>query len=74
MTDSHEDGSRTLEDQPSVEVAGYCAACGAELPPNVWCPVRTETDPDGSVRVRTFCDETCRADWDGGGPGTVTDD
>lgn len=47
----------------------YCAHCGARLPDDVWCPVVTDTDPDGTPIVRSFCDDDCKDAWTGDADG-----
>lgn len=69
MTDANGGPARSWDE--GVE---YCAACGANLPANVWCPVRAETDSDGTVRIRSFCDDTCEASWADGGAGDGTEE
>lgn len=41
----------------------YCAHCRTRLPKDEWCPVVTETASDGSLLLRSFCDEDCKESW-----------
>lgn len=62
MTDSRGD-TRALPDGGFGEAFERCAACGAILPRDEWCPTVTETDDDGRLVVRSFCDEACKGEW-----------
>lgn len=46
-------------------LAETCEACGARLDLRDWCPVVSTTDPDGTLRFYSFCDEACRRAWAG---------
>lgn len=41
----------------------YCANCGERLPKNEWCPIVTERDDDGTLRIRSFCSDDCKDNW-----------
>lgn len=64
MVESGEDAS-FLPDGGFGEAFERCASCGATLPIDEWCPTMTETDDEGSLVVRTFCDEDCKDEWTG---------
>ncbi|WP_247730301.1 DUF7576 family protein [Halovivax limisalsi] len=63
MSDSSDESEGTGGAEATGDDLDYCARCGATLPDEVWCPVRTEREPDGTVRIRSFCDETCLNAW-----------
>lgn len=63
MTDSSDGPDEATPPPSSDEMLDYCATCGARLPEDVWCPVVSETDSEGSLVVRSFCDAACRDAW-----------
>lgn len=63
MSDPHDEPDGAHADRSGTDEIEYCAHCGTKLPDDVWCPIRTDTDADGTVRLRSFCDETCREAW-----------
>lgn len=63
MSDSDEESDQVDLDQTGNEEIEYCAHCGAKLPMDVWCPMRTDTDIDGTLHLRSFCDDTCEDAW-----------
>lgn len=63
MTDSDEDSETERADQTGIEEIEYCAHCGAKLPNGVWCPIRTDTETDGTLRIQSFCDDSCKEAW-----------
>lgn len=44
--------------------AKTCANCRARLDTEEWHPVVTRTDETGELRLYTFCDEECEAEWE----------
>lgn len=40
-----------------------CAACGAEIDPAEWHPVRSWTDAEGTFHIEAFCSMACRAEY-----------
>lgn len=45
------------------DVFDACARCGQPFEPDVRYPVTTRRAPDGSLIVRSFCDDACQRDW-----------
>lgn len=43
----------------------YCAHCGSELGLGDWPPVVDVADGGDGSALRSFCDEACRAAWNG---------
>lgn len=62
MPDASE-GAPFLTDGGFGEAFERCAACDATLPRDEWCPTVTETDDEGRLVVRSFCDESCKDEW-----------
>lgn len=62
MTESGENAP-VLSDGGFGEAFERCANCGTTLPKDEWCPTVTETDDDGRLVVRSFCDEDCKDEW-----------
>ncbi|MFW6385182.1 MAG: DUF7576 family protein, partial [Halodesulfurarchaeum sp.] len=50
-------------DQQAGEWFERCAHCDSPLGVNVFHPVFTERDEDGTVHLHSFCDETCMEIW-----------
>lgn len=65
MPDSRGDAG-PLPDGGFDEAFERCAACGAPLPRDEWCPTVTETDDEERLVVWTFCDEACKDEWTDG--------
>jgi hypothetical protein len=42
-----------------------CDHCGSRLVGTDWFPARTSVGADGTVVIRSFCDEGCLSAWDG---------
>lgn len=61
MPDKESD--RSPSDGHLNEEFEYCASCGTTLPKDKWCPIVTETDAEGDLVVRSFCDEHCKDAW-----------
>jgi len=41
-----------------------CDYCGARLAGTDWYPARTDVGVNGTVTIRSFCDERCLSAWD----------
>lgn len=44
---------------------GRCAQCGGPVDRGRWHPVASEVDEEGVLRIRRFCSEACREEWEG---------
>lgn len=40
-----------------------CEYCGGPIDTSDWYPVGKDRDPDGSLRLYSFCSEACRDSW-----------
>lgn len=45
------------------QTATTCAVCGDHVDGQEWHPAAIEERSDGDIRVRAFCSEACRAEW-----------
>ncbi|WP_425492995.1 DUF7576 family protein [Natrinema amylolyticum] len=63
MPDPNEKPSQPVADGGLGEEFEQCATCGATLPNDEWCPIVTETDAEGDLVIRSFCDEACKNAW-----------
>lgn len=43
----------------------YCANCGEELGLSKWPPIVEMTSDSGETLIHSFCDDECKATWDG---------
>lgn len=50
-------------DDPREPRSLTCAACGTEIDPADWHPVRSWTDADGEFHIDAFCSMACRVDY-----------
>ncbi len=41
-----------------------CAVCGSDVETQEWHPAAIDEVPGGDIRVREFCSEDCRAEWE----------
>lgn len=62
MSDPDETLDQPVEDSGLSDEFEQCATCGAALP-DEWCPIVTETDAEGELVIRSFCDEACKNTW-----------
>lgn len=53
--------------------SSHCAVCGAEVATEEWHPAAIDESRDG-VRIRTFCTDTCRNEWETTGARVAADD
>lgn len=63
MSDPDETPDQPVANNDLPEEFEQCAACGAALPSDEWCPIDTDTDADGELVIRSFCDEACKNTW-----------
>ncbi|WP_449406647.1 DUF7576 family protein [Natronobacterium haloterrestre] len=63
MPDPDEKPDQTPSDAPLNEGLELCANCGTALSKDEWCPILTDTDADGDLVIRSFCDEGCKEAW-----------
>lgn len=63
MSDPHDASAHPVADGGVSEEFERCAACGATIPADEWCPVVTDTDADGNLVIRSFCDRECKNAW-----------
>ena len=63
MSDQHEKLDQPIADGGLSEEFERCATCGATLPKDEWCPTVTDTDAEGNLVIRTFCDQDCKNAW-----------
>lgn len=43
--------------------ATVCEHCGTDIDVNVWYPVETDLDDEGTLHFHPFCSDRCRAAW-----------